>query len=335
MQSHLKYFLIVSFIFLSAANRLPLREFKMSGYAQGTSYSISYFATDSLVSQTQVDSILNVIDLSMSLYKANSAINRFNTSETGIELDSHFAKVVKRSFDIFKDSNGIFDITVAPLVQYWGFGPKSLTEKPNTQTIESLMQCVGMDKLELTENYLSKKKPCISIDLNGIAQGYSVDVVADFMLTKGIKIFVVEIGGELRVKGPKPDGKTMRIGIEGPSENPNAEPSIKHIMSFTEGAVTTSGNYRKYLTNGSKKISHLINPKTGYPLANEMISATVFAPDAITADGYDNVLMGMTVKEALTFVEAHKNLEAYLIYKKPDGKIADTLTTGFKKMIIN
>lgn len=335
MQSHLKYFLIISLIFLSAANRLPLREFKMSGYAQGTSYTISYFAVDSQVSQTQIDSILNVIDLSMSLYNPNSAINKFNTSETGIALDSHFEKVVKRSFDIYKDSNGIFDITVAPLVQYWGFGPKSLTEKPNTQTIESLMQCIGMDKLELTENYLSKKKPCISIDLNGIAQGYSVDVVADFMLAKGIKIFVVEIGGELRVKGPKPDGKTMRIGIEGPSETPNAEPSIKHVMSFTEGAVTTSGNYRKFLTNGSKKISHLINPKTGYPLVNEMISATIFAPDAITADGYDNVLMGMTVKEALTFVEAHKSLEAYLIYKKSDGKIADTLTTGFKKMIIN
>ncbi|MBB2146740.1 FAD:protein FMN transferase [Pedobacter sp. LMG 31464] len=335
MQSRLKYFLLVPFIFLSATNHLPLREFKMSGYAQGTSYSISYFAIDSLVTQTQVDSILNVIDLSMSLYKPNSAINKFNKSETGIELDSHFAKVVQKSFEIFKDSKGIFDITVAPLVQYWGFGPKSLTEKPNTQTIENIMQCVGMDKLELTKDYLTKKKSCISIDLNGIAQGYSVDVVADFMLTKGIKIFVVEIGGELRVKGPKPDGKTMRIGIEGPSETPNAEPSIKHIMSFTEGAVTTSGNYRKYLTNGSKKISHLINAKTGYPLDNEMISATVFAPDAITADGYDNVLMGMTVKEALTFVEAHKNLEAYLIYKKPDGKIADTLSAGFRKMIIN
>ncbi|MFD0939799.1 FAD:protein FMN transferase [Pedobacter boryungensis] len=334
MQSHLKYFLGLTFIFLSAANYLPLREFKINGYAQGTSYSISYFAADSLVTQTQVDSILNVIDLSMSLYKPNSAINKFNLAENGITLDSHFAKVVKRSFDIFKDSNGLFDITVAPLVQYWGFGPASLKDKPNTQTIENIMQCVGMDKIELTKNYLSKKKACVSIDLNGIAQGYSVDVVADFILAKGINVFVVEIGGELRVKGPKPDGKPIRIGIEGPSETPAAEPKIKHIMSFTEGAVTTSGNYRKYLTNGSKKISHLINPKTGYPLANEMISATVYAPDAITADGYDNVLMGMTIKEALSFVSAHKNLEAYLIYTKPDGKIADTLTTGFKKMMI-
>ncbi|KQC00576.1 thiamine biosynthesis protein ApbE [Pedobacter sp. Hv1] len=312
-----------------------LREIKIKGYAQGTTYAVNYFATDSLVTKGQIDSILKVIDLSMSLYQSNSTINKFNQSENGLAIDEHFAAVVKRAFEINKDTQGLFDVTVAPLVQLWGFGPKKINVFPDSATIEKVLPCIGMDKIEIKNSFLYKHKPCVNIDLNGIAQGYSVDVLANFLLQKGIKIFIVEVGGELRASGPKPDGTEMKIGIEGPNEGQAAGNSIKHVITFKQGAVTTSGNYQKYLKIGNQTVSHLINPKTGYPLTNEMISVTVFANDAITADGYDNALMAMDLTEALNFVTARKNLAAYFIYKKPDGKIADTLSNGFKQLMMD
>ncbi|RZL18927.1 MAG: FAD:protein FMN transferase [Pedobacter sp.] len=305
------------------------------GYAQGTDYSIKYYAKDSVVTQKAIDSILLKIDSSMSLYKSYSLINKFNASYTGVELDRDFLKVVKRSFDIFKATNGIFDVTVKPLVQAWGFGSKPITDFPDSLTIKHILQCVGMHNLHLKGSFLSKQKSCVQIDLNGIAQGYSVDVVADYLLQKGIKSFVVEIGGELRIKGRKPDGSFFRIGIEGPADVESSEPAIKHIIQLNKGAITTSGNYRKYLQQGSKKISHLIDAKTGYPLQNSMISVTLYAKDAITADGYDNAIMAMEPLEALRFIKAHKELECYLIYHKNDGSIADTLSSGFRKLIVN
>lgn len=326
-------FLIAGFWILIGLNP-PMQNYKISGYAQGTSYNISYFATDSVVTKSQIDSILNVIDLSMSLYKPNSTIVSFNNAEKGILIDQHFANVFKKSEIINRETNGIFDVTIAPLVQYWGFGPKPVTHKEQEQPVKEILAQVGMDKVWLSENFLQKSNPKVTIDLNGIAQGYTVDVIADFFEKSKIKSYVVEVGGEIRAKGPKPDGKLMRIGIEGPSESDFTGPTIKHIIEFKEGAVTTSGNYRKFISKGDKKISHLINPKTGYPFENEMISVTVFAKKAIDADGYDNALMGMGLKNAMKFLAKKKNLDAYIIYKNKDGKITDTLTSGFKKMIV-
>jgi thiamine biosynthesis lipoprotein len=321
--------LLISFLF----RKKDQQEFTIHGYAQGTDYSIKYFAEDSIVTKRSVDSILSVIDSSMSLYKPYSLITRFNASNDGLELDPHFAAVMRKSFAVYRDTRGKFDVTVAPLVQAWGFGARPVKGFPDSAAISAILPCVGMKHLVMKGNHLKKDMPCVQVDLNGIAQGYSVDVVADFMLKKGIRAFVVEIGGELRMKGPKPDGTAMRIGIEGPAESANAEPVIRHVIRINNGAITTSGNYRKFLQKGSKKIAHLIDPKTGYPLDNAMISVTIYAKDAITADGYDNAIMAMGVKEALDFVNAKKGMEAYMIYHKKDGSIADTLTKGFKKMI--
>ena len=310
------------------------RQYTIHGYAQGTDYSIKYFAQDSVITQSLIDSILLQIDSSMSLYKSFSAINRFNQSANGIKLDVHFLKVVMRSFEISTATKGSFDITVKPLVQIWGFGAKPISTFPDSLSIKTILPCVGMKNLSLKGNFLKKYKSCTQIDLNGIAQGYSVDVVANYLQKKGVKSFVVEIGGELRIAGKKPDGSLFKIGIEGPSDNEKQEPGIKHIIQLSKGAITTSGNYRKYLQQGSKKISHLIDPKTGYPLQNAMISATIYAKDAITADGYDNALMAMEPSQALNFVKSHKDLECYLIYHRPDGMIADTLSPGFKKLLV-
>jgi thiamine biosynthesis lipoprotein len=327
--------LIPLIAFLFKGKEGDRREYKIHGYTQGTDYSIKYFANDSLVTKYAVDSILSVIDSSMSLYKPYSLINRFNAADEGLMLDPHFARVMRKSFVIYKDTQGKFDVTVEPLVQAWGFGAKPITKFPDSAEVKKLLGCVGMHNLSLNGNYLKKNSPCIKVDLNGIAQGYSVDVVADYLIHKGIKAFVVEIGGELRMKGPKPDGTSLRIGIEGPALSADAEPVIKHVISINKGAVTTAGNYRKYLQNGAKKIAHLIDPKTGYPLDNALISVTIYAKDAITADGYDSPIMAMNIEEAIDFVNARKGIEAYIIYRKGDGTVTDTLTKGFKKMIVN
>ncbi len=309
------------------------QQYIIHGYAQGTDYSVKYFAKDSIITKSAVDSILMAIDSSMSLYKPYSRINQFNMAQKGIQLDPGFSKVMAKSFEIYKATKGAFDVTVAPLVQAWGFGVKPIEEFPDSLTILKILKRVGMKYLHQKGDFLKKDNPEIQIDLNGIAQGYSVDVVTEYVLRKGIESFVVEIGGEIRMKGPKPDGSPIKIGIEGPSGESGAEPIIKHVLSINEGAITTSGNYRKFLQKGSKKANHLINPKTGYPLDNSLISVTVYAKDAITADGYDNAIMAMDVKEALAFVSKTKDMEAYIIYHRNDGSIADTLSVGFKKLI--
>lgn len=318
--------------FLFSFHRPALHEFKINGEAQGTTYALSYYAADSIVGKRQVDSILNIIDLSMSLYRPNSTISRFNQSGKGLKLDAHFLKVVKRSFEIYRDTKGIFDITVEPLVNYW-IRAKHDPNNVDSAKVRQLLPLVGMDKLQLKGNHLAKQKPAMHVDVNGIAQGYSVDVLADFLDKLHVVAYVVEIGGEIRLKGPKPDGKPIRIGIEGPDSERGGAPTIKHVLATNQGAITTSGNYRGYLE--TKRMSYLINPQTGFPLNGEIISATVYAKDGITADGYDNVLMAMKVGEALQFVDRHKDLEAYLIYKRADGKLADTASTGFKKMLAN
>lgn len=329
----IKTLVIGVLVLVVQAKNPPLRNYKINGYAQGTSYNVSYYAADSLITKTQIDSILNVIDLSMSLYKQNSTISKFNNAQKSVQIDQHFSNVLKKAIVINKQTKGIFDVTIAPLVQYWGFGPKPTdsVQKP----IADILKYVGMDKVKLIGNILQKSNPNVTIDLNGIAQGYSVDVLADFFEAQQVVAYVVELGGEIRAKGPKPDGSLMRIGIEGPSENDFSEPQVKHIIQFKTGAITTSGNYRKFLAKGDKKISHLIDPKTGHPFQNEMISVTVYANKAIDADGYDNALMGMGVNNALKFLAKKKNLEAYIIYKNQEGKVVDTLTAGFKKMMVN
>ncbi|WP_235527316.1 FAD:protein FMN transferase [Pedobacter sp. Leaf41] len=310
-----------------------MSQYKITGLAQGTDYHIMYYAADSVATKSGIDSLLNEIDSSMSLYKKGSLINQFNSSTKGAKPDTYLNAVLKRSFEINRDTKGIFDITVAPLVQVWGFGPAENNREPSAEEIKTILKCTGMEKLKLENNMLLKSSPCVNIDLNGIAQGYSVDLIANYLTTKGIKSFVAELGGEIRIAGPKPNGTAMKIGIEGPDKD--GTPVIRHIAVLNSGAITTSGNYRKFHQSGRKVISHLIDPKTGYPLDNEMISVTVYAKDAITADGYDNALMGMHLDDALTFVANRKYLEAYFVYRKKDGSVADTLSNGFKKLIKN
>lgn len=310
------------------------RKIQINGNAQGTTYHITWYAADSTIGQPQIDSILHKIDTSLSIYMPQSLISQFNNTSNGIVMDNHFSTVFNKSIETYRQTGGIFDITILPLVQAWGFGPKKTNGLPDSGTIRSLKACVNADNLYRKGNTLFKKKTCTQIDVNGIAQGYSVDVIAEFLEAHGIQNYLVELGGEIRVKGYKqPGGEKMKIGIEAPGEDNFQLSMIKKVIVTDHGAITTSGSYRKFYESEGKKISHLIDPRTGYPARNELISVTVYAADAITADAFDNALMVMGLQKALQFVEGRKDIAAHFIYRTPNGAVADTASGRFYKLL--
>jgi FAD:protein FMN transferase len=319
-------------VFFSFSNP-PVRKIALAGSAQGTTYHITYYAADSIVIKSQVDSILQKIDSSLSLYKSYSLINRFNNSAGGIIVDEHFEKVINKALDTYDQTNGFFDITVYPLTDAWGFGPVKRNAMPDDTTIRELLPCVDSRLLYWQGKKLAKKKSCVKLDANGIAQGYSVDVLANFIEQHGIRDYLVELGGEIRVSGRKlPGNEKMSVGIEAPGDD-LAKPVMQKVIWLDQGAITTSGNYRRYYESNGRRISHLLDAHTGYPVQNELISVTVFAKDAMTADAYDNALMGMGLEQALKFVEGRQDLAAYFIYRKADSAIADTMSSRFYRFL--
>lgn len=328
-----KLILFITFFLFSFSPYQLLQKIQINGSAQGTTYHITYYAEDSLVTKQQIDSILDRIDSSLSLYKPYSLINRFNQSADGLIPDKHLANVVRKALTVYQATDGFFDITVYPLTAAWGFGPSKTDSMPGNEIIQQILPCVDSRLLYWQGTKLVKKKPCVQLDPNGIAQGYSVDVLADFLEAKGIRQYLVELGGEIRVKGRKmPGNEKMSIGIEAPGDE-TAPALMEKIIWLEKGAVTTSGNYRRYHESQGRRISHLLDPHTGYPLQNELISVTVFASDAITADAYDNALMAMGLEKALRFVEQREELAAYFIYRKADGAIGDTASRQFARFL--
>jgi len=319
---------LINLFFSISVQKKQQEAYFITGNAQGTTYNITYFKNREAVTKNQVDSILNKIDSSLSLYKSYSLINRFNNSSSGCEVDDHFLKVIKKSIETNIQTEGIFDITVKPLTQAWGNGVNTVDNIPDAAHILALKKCIGSEMLQIEKNRLQKTKACVQLDCNGIAQGYSVDVLADFLEENKIENYMVELGGEIKVKGKNQQEKQWTVGIEKPGDDADFLP-VQHKIYLRKGAVTTSGNYRKFFTYGSKRYSHIINPVTGYPVDNGMISVTVIAKDAITADAYDNAFMVMGVKKSFAFLSDKKNMEAFFVYKRDDGVVCDTATTGF------
>lgn len=321
---------VVVLMLFASARQMPLQRFELKGFAQGTTYSIIYYAADSIVSTSQTDSLLKRFDQSVSLYDLNSLISKFNRSAKGIQIDGPFRVLVTRAIQISRATGGLVDPTVKPLVDAWGFGVVKPTRYPNGEEVKILLRNVGVDKIYLKGRYLYKKNPGVQLDLNGIAQGYSVDLLALLLERHHINNYLVELGGELRVKGHKPGNEPFNVGIEGISGDDLDPEPMRKVIEPGDGAITTSGNYRKHHEAGGKQVSHLMNPLTGFPMQNEMISVTVYAKDAITADGFDNGFMVMGLKRTLAFLAKRKDMGAYIVYRKADGSVADTVTVGFK-----
>ena len=221
--------ILPALLFIALQTAKPPRQYRITGFAQGTTYHITYYTADSLLSQTEVETVLAGLDSSLSLYKPYSLINAFNNSKEAFIIDTHLQNVVRKSLQVYATTNGAFDITVWPLVNAWGFGVQKINTVPTKAMIDSLMPCIGSNKLSLQGNILHKQLPCVQLDVNGIAQGYSVDVLAALLESKGITNYLVEIGGEIRLKGRKqPGNEKMKIGIESPAEA-FAAPQIKKI----------------------------------------------------------------------------------------------------------
>ncbi len=308
-----------------------LQKHELFGRAQGTTYTISYYASTASISQTSIDSIFAVIDQSMSLYKKDSHISRFNEPKTGrMKLDPHMLKVMKESFRVYKDSKGLFDVTVMPLVSLWGFGPQEVVNIPDSATIRETMEHVGMDKLRLSGKTLKKKVAEVEIDLNGIAQGYTVDVLHDFLLKKNIESFIVEVGGEIRAHGLKPDQSTFKVLVQRPEQ---ATGGADHILEIKDKAVTTSGSYEKFRKVKDYKFSHHMDPKTGFPIQSQIISVTVVANTAMEADAYDNVFIAMKPEDAISFANSKNIIDIYLMYLE-EGKVKEAQSAGFKKYLL-
>lgn len=303
----------------------------LHGRAQGTTYAIQYYADQNLVRKQEVDSVLAVIDRSMSLYQDSSLISRFNQNDvSAMQLDPHINAVMQRAFAVHKRAGGYFDVTVEPLVRLWGFGSQRIRELPTQKQIDSVLAFVGMNKITLRKNLLQKQDRRMSIDLNGIAQGYSVDVLASFLASKNVKNYIVELGGEIKTKGNKPGGQPFEIAIERPLNAGNSG----FILQLSGESVTTSGNYRKVFDYQGKKIHHHIDPKTGYPLQNNVASVTVIAPHAIDADAYDNVFMALSPQESIKLANKLKGVEVYIIYKEGEA-FREIFSKGFSRYIKN
>ena len=316
--------------------------YTLDGFAQGTTYRVIYqypfgwrymFNRRSAMLQDEIDSLLAGFDRSLSLYVPESVISRVNRNDPGVVADDYFVEIFKTATEVTRKTGGAFDITVGPLVNAWGFGPDGKAD-PGTVNIDSLLQLVGMDKVVLQGRKLVKKVPGVQLDVNAIAQGYAVDVVGSFLESRGIRNYLIELGGEIRTRGHKINGRPWTVGIDRPVDN-NLIPGqdLQVIMECFEINLATSGNYRKFYEKNGVKYAHSIDPRSGYPVLDRLLSVTITAPDCMTADAYATACMVMGLEEGISLVEEMPELEGYFIYSDEKGAFKTWMTEGFRQYL--
>ena len=305
------------------------------GFAHGTTYHITYNHPRGKNLNSGIKKVIRDIDQSLSIYDSTSVISRINRNDPNVEADKDFINVFNKSTEISRKTNGAFDITVAPLVNAWGFGFED-RQKIDSAKVDSLLQFVGYTKVTRENKRIVKDTPGVMMDVNAVAKGYSVDRVARYLEDQNIPDYLVEIGGEVRVKGENPDGKHWQIGIDKPVDDPQAKNrKLKDIIQITDKSLATSGNYRRFYIKDGVKYSHTINPKTGYPVKHSLLSASVIAKDCMTADAYATAFMVMGLEKSKKFVNDHPALEAYFIYSDEQGNEQILFTEAFGKKIKN
>lgn len=287
-----------------------------SGLVFGTSYNITYQSNENL--KPEIEKALAEVDASLSPFNGKSVITHVNKNEA-VTLDDHFITVFRLSSEIYKDTEGAFDITVAPLVNAWGFGFKNGIT-PDRHAIDSLMQFVGFDKVKLQDGKIIKTDDRLMLDCSAIAKGYGVDAVARLLKSKGIDNYMVEIGGEIVASGENPKGAPWRIGVSKPDDDSvSVSNEIQGIINISNRAMATSGNYRNFYYKGGKKYAHTIDPKTGCPVQHSILSATVVSDECAKADAYATAFMVMGLDKAKAVLARHKDMMAYFIYSDDKG----------------
>lgn len=325
--------LVISFICLSSALlNAQTDPIKIAGNAQGSTYHISYFDSLNRDFQPEIEKILQDFDQSVSTYVHTSIISKINSNQKNVKVDKYFIACFNKAKEVWKNTNGAFDPTVYPLVNAWGFGPGK-KQKIEKRIIDSILQFVGFQFIELKGNKVVKKDPRVALDFNAFAQGYSVDVVSEFLNKKGIKAYMVEIGGEVYAKGKKPNGNNWTIGIEKPIDNKEYANPVKAIVKLENLAIATSGNYRRFVIEDGIKYAHHLDPKTGYPTKNNLLSASIFAKDCMSSDANATGVLVLGLEKAKEFLNTHKELQAYLIYSDEQGNYQVYETPGLNSFV--
>ena len=339
MKSKFLIFSILLLLLIVSAlvfNFLPKTEVKYihnEGETQGTTYSITYLQPEGIDLQKKIEVRLHEFDMSLSSYIPNSIISRINRNDTTVKTDILFETMFNEAQEVSKRTNGALDITVGPLVKAWGFafGNKDHSKLPN---VTDFLPYIGYQKVRLKDHKVIKDDPRILIDANSIAQGYSSDVIAKLLQDNKCQNYMVEIGGEIVCKGLNEKGQKWRIGIDKAiDDSTSTTEELQTIISITDCAVTTAGGYRKFYIKNGKKYSHIINPHTGRPIDNNMLSVTVIAPTGILADAYDTPFMVLGVDSCLKICKSISGMECYLIYNDKDGKNKIVYSKGFKKYL--
>lgn len=302
-----------------------------SGMVFGTVYNITYECDSDLHQAIKAE--LQKVDNSLSPFNPQSVITAINQNKDVVP-DEMFLNVFNKAMEISRETNGAFDITVAPLVNAWGFGFKNGIQ-PDRHQVDSLCRLIGYEKVSLKDGRVVKQMPDIMLDCSAIAKGFGSDVVAHFLKQKGVKNYMVEIGGEIVTSGVNPQRLPWKIGVTKPTDDTlSVKSEIQSILNVTDLAMATSGNYRNFYYKGGKKYAHTIDPKTGYPVQHSLLSATVLAKDCATADAYATSFMVLGVDGAKKVLERHPELMAYFIYSDANGQNTVWCSPSLKDKIV-
>jgi thiamine biosynthesis lipoprotein len=304
---------------------------KNAGLIFGTTYSVTYQCGEDL--QEEIEAELKKVDDEFSMFNSQSIVARLNNGEQP-ELSNDFIDVFKLARQVSEDTNGAFDITVAPLVNAWGFGFKH-EQMPSKEQVDSLRELISYRYVTLKDKTITMQKPGMMLDFSAIAKGYGVDVVARLLERHDIKNYMVEIGGEITTRGINPERVPWRIGVNKPSEDAlNENHELQTILNVTDKSMATSGNYRNFYVKGGKKYAHTIDPKTGYPVQHSLLSATVLTDRCAKADAYATSFMVLGMDGAKQILERHKELMAYLIYTDNKGNLSVWYSPSLKDKIV-
>ena len=318
--------LIVGTVFILSGSKYYTNE----GQIFGTTYHITYAGTNDLDKEIRAE--LQRVDDALSMFNKQSVLSKFNRNEKYDVSNARFNDVVRLSLQLSRETDGAFDITVAPLVNEWGFGFKH-RERINASKIDSLRAFVGYDKLFYEGDRLNKRDSRVTIDCGAVAKGYGVDCVARLLSSKGCTNYMVEIGGEVVVKGKNAKGKKWTIGINKPVDDSTKNVSeVQSILHVSDCGIATSGNYRNFYYVDGRKVSHTIDPKTGQPVQHSLLSATVLTPSCAKSDALATSFMVMGLDRAKAFLAKHKDVQAYFIFADGQGKYNVWMTEGMQKL---
>jgi len=305
-----------------------------TGRVFGTFYKITYESPNGKSLKPELEELFRQFNLSLSVYNDSSIISKINRNDPGVVVDEYFRTVFETGQRVSEITDGAFDMTVAPLVNAWGFG-FTQQDSVTPELIHSLLKITGYQKVRLENDRVVKDNPAVMLDASAIAKGYASDVVADFLSSQGIENYMVEIGGEVVVKGVNDRGAPWSIGITIPiDDNTMMITELQRVIQLENGAVATSGNYRQFYHKDGKKYAHTINPHTGYPVDHNLLSVTVIAPTCILADAYATAFMVMGVEAACRMAEQIPEIEYYLIYSKDDDSMGIKYSNGMSAKLV-